>query len=122
MLHKVFEVITVGEVKIVLHRHVHLLLNHLLLMTGKQWSHQKHTSLPSMPFVVEDWNLTLLGSCSNTDGTKGACNSWCQGMHNICRIQLLRMVVKWLEFAMLVPEVKLQELHLVPPGVPDKAH
>ena len=120
VLQKVLEVNIVGEVKIVLHSHLHLLLIHLLLMRGKQWTHHKDTSQPSMPFIAEDWNVTLFGSCSNGGGTKRACNSWCQGMHNICCVQSLRMVVKWLEFAMSKQDVKLQQLQVVPPVVPDK--
>ena len=94
MLQKVLEVNIVAEVKIVLHSHLHLLLIYLPLMRGKQWTH--HTSQPSMPFVAKEWNVALLGSGSNGGGTKRGCNSWCQGMHNICCIHLLRMVVKWL--------------------------
>ena len=121
MLQKVLEVNIVGEVKMVLHSHVYLLLIHLLLMRGKQWTHHTHTSQPNMPFVAENWTVTLFGSCSNGEGTKRGCNWWCQGMHNICCTQLLRMMVKWLELAVSMPEVKLQELQVVPPGVPDKA-
>ena len=71
MLQKVLEVNIVGEVKIVLQTRLYLLLIHLPLREGKQWTHHTHTSQASMPFVAEDWNVTLFGSCSNGGGKKG---------------------------------------------------